>query len=114
MDHLFDLAIKRARQERVPGKNYFFSAIGIRKDGAVVFSTNAAVTKQTCPHAHAEARLVRKLGPDATVIVARVTFDGNPALAKPCPNCENLLRHRRVTKVYYTVATGEFERMRFS
>ncbi len=87
-------------------RDYQLGAIGIRADGAFVLSRNEGTKVRTFP-AHAEARLIRKLGKNATmVIVVRIAKDGKLAMAKPCVHCEQALRNLNVKKVYYTTANG--------
>lgn len=91
------------------------AAVGLRADGAVVTATNKAVRIVTPRgvegkklwHSHAEARLCRKLDAGAVVFVARVRQDGW-AMARPCARCLSLLRMRRVSAVYFTVAADEY------
>ncbi|MEM4379219.1 MAG: deaminase [Thermoplasmatales archaeon] len=47
----------------------------------------------------------------ATVYVYREYKNGKPALAKPCPVCEQELRRAGVAKVYYTDSHGYSEEM---
>jgi len=85
---------------------FWLGAVGIRKDGAVVRARNER-TKVPTPCAHAEARLCKKLGKDAPmVIVVRLLKNGNLSMAKPCPNCERALRRHRVKKVFYSTENG--------
>lgn len=89
-----------------PKRQFLLCSIGIRKDGAVVISRNE---RSVCrnPAAHAEARLVRKLGFDAPMIlVVRILKNGDLAMAKPCPDCERALRAYRVKKIFYTTENG--------
>lgn len=87
-------------------RHYLLGAVGIRKDGAIVRARNQQTKiPDTC--VHAEARLCKKLGKDAPmVIVVRVSKTGELAMAKPCPNCERLLKRYRVKKVFYTTGNG--------
>lgn len=85
-------------------------AIGIRSDGAIVVSQNGSDRIRN-PNIHAEARLVNKLDYGATVYVIRCRADGSFGIAKPCPNCEQLLRNARVKQVFYTIdSDGNFEK----
>jgi tRNA(Arg) A34 adenosine deaminase TadA len=91
----------------------FIAAVGLRTDGTLVSSLNGCST-EISPSSHAEARLVRKLGVGATVYVGRVLrLDGSVAMAKPCVRCENLLRHRGVKRVYYTIGPKEWGCLEF-
>lgn len=101
-------------------RTYLLGAIGIREDGAIVHSKNEAVfdtfTAQTgdevyrkIPHAHAEARLAKKLGFSATVYVARVAKGTRElAMARPCEICQNILRAYRVKRVFYTISPNRW------
>lgn len=87
-------------------RDHFLGAIGIRKDGAIVVARNEPTQVRT-PSAHAEARLVKKLGKDADlVVVVRVTKNGALAMAKPCKKCALALKNYRVKKVFYTTENG--------
>ncbi len=85
---------------------FWLGAVGVRKDGAIVRARNEK-TKVPTPCAHAEARLCKKLGKEAPlVIVIRLQKDGNLAMAKPCHNCERALRRHKVKKVFYSTNSG--------
>lgn len=82
--------------------------VALRKDGAVVQSYNGTAT-DVCPTAHGEARIASKLDVGSVVYVARVRRDnGKLAMAKPCPNCERVLRLRGVKRVEYTINEHEY------
>lgn len=89
-------------------RSYFLGAIGVRSDGVVVMARNDMIQTPE-PSAHAEARLVRKLGKDASmVVVVRVLKGtGKLAMAKPCKHCQSALKNFRVKKVYFTTDDGE-------
>lgn len=101
------LAGSYAKTEREEPKAYRFGGIGVRADGAVVKSRNGSGLGPVPEH-HCEARLCRKLTPGSTVYVARVSRAGDWALARPCANCERLLRNRGVARCYYTIAPDEY------
>lgn len=93
-------------------------AMGIRRDGVLVFSSNGASKPSSCDKlririAHAEQRLAQKLGMGAVIYVARLKRDGSRGLAKPCQNCERILRSRGVVRVYYTIADNEYGVLEF-
>lgn len=81
-------------------------AVGLRSDGVLVCAANGPA-KAVQPKAHAESRLCRKLGADATVFVVRVSGDGY-GMSRPCKRCATQLRARRVTRVFYTVSSAEY------
>lgn len=88
-------------------RQYLIAALSERTDGAIVVSTNLTV-QNPAPTAHAESRVLRKSDAGCTLYVARVTRDGFWAMSKPCSNCQKIIRSKRVKKVYYTIAEGEY------
>ncbi len=109
MRHFLEQAIEYARK-RDDSRTFLVAAIGIRADGAVVRARNESVgIPQRC--AHAEARLVKKLGRAAEVVyIARYRpGTGDWGIAKPCHNCERVLRWAKVKKVVYTSGPNEFQ-----
>lgn len=91
-------------------RTYHIGAVAIRKDGARVSSFNIP-TKTPTPPAHAEARLLRKVDKGAVVYVARRLKDGRLACAKPCKHCEQALRNKKVSAVYFTGEDGQWYRL---
>jgi cytidine deaminase len=84
-------------------RSFHLGAIAIRNDGAIVKTMNAP-SQVPSSKAHAEARLTRKMGFGAEVFVARVAKGSKEwAMAKPCPNCQSILKAFRAYKVYYTI-----------
>ena len=83
-------------------RNFQLGCVAVRKDGAIVVSTNE-MTRVPQPKGHAESRALRKAGHGATLYVARVTRLNELAMAKPCPRCQALIRSFGVVKVYYTI-----------
>lgn len=88
-------------------RNFRLGAVGERNDGVRVFARNGSGIVPT-PDAHAEARILRKLDVDATVYVARILRNNQWALAKPCQPCQKRLAAKGVSRVYYTIAPGEY------
>ena len=87
-------------------RQYWLGAIGIRKDGAIVMARNEASPGRN-PHIHAEARLTKKLGLDAPlVLVVRILKNGDLAMAKPCEHCQAILKNHRVKTIVYTTESG--------
>jgi hypothetical protein len=93
--------------------SHCFAALGLRSDGDLVLSRNGGCPNQRMPLSHAEARLCRKLDVGSYVYVARTLKDGTPAMARPCRNCERLMRSRGVARIYYTIGPGEYGVMTF-
>lgn len=91
-------------------RNFILGAIGIRKDGVSVSAKNGAVISSTfddyriISDAHAECRVIRKLGKLGTIYVARVLKkDGSLAMARPCGICRLRIQAAQVKKVYYSI-----------
>lgn len=94
-------------------RRYRVGAVGIRRDGTVVYAWNGSVEVPT-PCMHAEARLVKKLDWGSTVYVARTRKDnGKMAMAKPCKDCERVLRQRGIKRVEYTINEHEYGVLEF-
>jgi tRNA(Arg) A34 adenosine deaminase TadA len=89
-------------------RKFHLAAVGVRRDGAIVVSTNGGVSGARTYSAHAEARLARKLDRGAIVYVARTLRDGRIAIARPCVRCQKALANARVSKVYYTISETEW------
>jgi len=107
--------IKQAGKYAKKGERRVFllGAIGIRADGATVHAHNHSVKFPT-PTAHAEIRLLKKLGMDAElVVVARIALnDGGYRMSKPCKNCDSALKNARVKKIVYSTGPNSFETMK--
>lgn len=86
-------------------------AVGLRSDGTLVAAYNGPA-KNKQPSAHAEARLCRKMDYYGTVFVVRRTPNGY-GLARPCANCQTILKSRKVERVYYTVGPTEYGVLEF-
>lgn len=89
-------------------RKYRLAAIGIRNDGAIVTATNGGVKGARCPSAHAESRVSRKLDVSSVVYVARTLHSGAVSLGRPCKSCQLIMKHRGVSKCYYTIGPEEF------
>lgn len=103
---LLDLAIRTATKR--PGSRQFLvGAVAIRADGAIVHARNEAAALP-CPHAHAEARLMRRAGyaPEEVLVVRIARQDGGLVMAKPCTSCEALLWAQGAKVVYYSTHNG--------
>jgi cytidine deaminase len=108
----FEIA-SRLAIEKEDRRSFIFGAIGIRNDGRMVKALNGP-TVSPSKQAHAEARLARKLDVGSEVYVARVLIiSGDFAMAKPCHNCERILRSVGVKRVYYTIGPGEYGILEF-
>lgn len=104
VDKLLQMA---ARVAKIGSDNRKFcvGAVAIRRDGVFVCARNGA-PKHKVPHAHAEARVLRKAGKGAILFVARCLRSGGVGMAKPCATCEAACRARGVKRAYYTTEDG--------
>ena len=91
-------------------RGFWLGAVGIREDGVIVQSRNGAVNcssmtdYQLIPGAHAEGRVLRKMGRGGVIFVARVAKkDRAFVMARPCPTCRVRITSAKVEKVYYTI-----------
>jgi len=96
-------------------RNFLLGAIGVRQDGVSVSAKNGAVISSTyddyriISDAHAECRVIRKLGKYGIIYVSRVLKkDGTFAMARPCGGCQLRIRAAKVKKVYYTVNNSQY------
>jgi tRNA(Arg) A34 adenosine deaminase TadA len=96
-------------------KNFWLGSVGIRRDNVIVSAKNGAVYStevedyQLMPNAHAEGRLLRKLGKGGIVFVARVAKGTRKlAMARPCDICRSRLRAMNIVRVYYTINENQY------
>ena len=107
MKQLLTLAAKIALAQSGSKKNFLLAAVVKRKDGAITVSSNCN-TKRPDPSVHAEYRVLKKADVGCELFVARVTRDGQWAMAKPCKFCQARIRNRGVKRVYYTISPNEW------
>lgn len=97
-------------------RHFYIGCVGVREDGVVVASKNGA-TKfssivahyELLPNSHAEGRVLRKLGRNGTLYVARVARkDGSFAMSRPCRMCQNRIKSAGVKKVYYSISDNQY------
>ena len=90
---------------------FLLSAVAIRYDGAIVGSSNSS-TELPFRMAHAEYRLAKKLDKYSSVYVVRIRLlDGSFAMARPCKDCQKVLRFKNVEKVYYTISHNQYGKL---
>lgn len=105
--HYLEIAAQTAVNKQ-DERSFLIGCVGIRNDGTLVKSLNGP---SKCPtrEAHAEYRCCNKLDVGATLYVARVRIcDGAMGMSRPCQNCLKKIKSKRVKRVYYTIAPGEF------
>jgi tRNA(Arg) A34 adenosine deaminase TadA len=88
-------------------RKHKLGAVGIRTDGTIVKSGNLE-NRLPEPQAHAEARVVKKLGWGGIVYVARVLSDGSLALAKPCKTCQGIMKYNGVRRCFFTISDNSY------
>jgi hypothetical protein len=93
---------------KIDERSFLLGAVGIRADGVLVKSSNASAEIPN-RFLHAEKKLSAKLTPRSIVYVARIRLDnGQYGMAKPCWDCEKVLRSKGVSRVYYTISYNEY------
>lgn len=111
MSNMFKLAgeIAKPTIDNDP-RNFYVGCIGIRDDGTQVAAKNGAVFStavdnyQLLPSSHAEGRVLRKLGKNGVIYVARISkSSGGYAMARPCGMCQVRIKSFNVKKVYYSI-----------
>ena len=102
-----DLATRIAKANSSKDKHFLFGVVCLRRDGAVITSTNIR-TMDPMVEAHAESRALRKAGHGATLWIARIDRHGQWVMAKPCMQCASLIRNHDVKQVYYTVSKDTY------
>lgn len=102
-----ELAARIAAGANWNEKHFLLGAVAVRQDGAIITATNLRTVDRHHP-AHAEHRILRRCGMDATLYVARVDRLGKWAIAKPCPKCQAYIKNRNVKKVIYTVSHNTY------
>lgn len=96
-------------------RSFWLGSVGIRRDGALVVARNGAVHStstddyQVIPSAHAEGRVLRKLGKGGIIYVSRVSKKTKKlAMSRPCVYCQAGIHAMQVRKVIYSVNSYQF------
>jgi len=96
-------------------RGFWLGAVGIRKDGTMVYSKNgtffstAVDDYQAIPQVHAEGRVLRKMDFGGTLYVARVSReDRSLKMARPCRMCQVRIKSKGIKKVYYTINNKQY------
>lgn len=112
---MLDKALEHARKH--PGGRYRFAAIVCDKAGNVLamahnsyikthpmqYRAAAKVGQPQRPFLHAEiAALVKSRGEGYSLSVARITNDGEPALAEPCAICRLAMKEAGIKRIEWT------------
>jgi len=91
-------------------RGFWIGAVGIRRDGVMVFSKNGAFFSttvadyQAIPQVHAEGRVLRKMDYGGILYVARVARkDHSLQMAMPCAMCKIKIKSKKIKKVYFTI-----------
>lgn len=97
-------------------RNFWLGAVGRREDGVLVTAKNgAAETSHSVkqyelqPNSHAEGRLLRKLGKNGIIYVARVAKGTRKfAMAMPCGMCQIRIKSAHTRLVYFTINETQY------
>jgi len=60
-------------------------------------------------HLHAEMKALKKSKPGDALVVIRFTKAGNVKIAKPCVFCQQHIRNKKISEVYYSDDDGEMK-----
>jgi tRNA(Arg) A34 adenosine deaminase TadA len=105
--NFFEMAGKFA-VSKDDNRAFLIGSAAVRKDGVMVFATNS-VSQEPNRQAHAEYRISAKIDRGSTVYVARIRLlNGEFAMARPCVDCQKILKSKRVKRVYYTISHNEY------
>jgi len=99
-----------AKETAVKGseiRQHRIGAVGIRRDGVIVKSANLP-NRNPEPMAHAEVRVMKKMGYGGVIYVARVLRNGTVTMAKPCKGCQATMRFNGIDKCFYTISENEY------
>ena len=106
---LLQQAICFAARTKHAKKKSYHACIALRKDGVYVVSANSGPIEEPFPAAHAEFRCLVKATIQSTLWVARVARDKKTwAYSKPCKTCTEMIKNKKVNKVYYTVGPNQY------
>lgn len=105
----FDLAKKLSKKSQ--HHSYKMGCVIVNKNKVVSLGINKIKTHTKSPHRfkmlHAEIDAVLGIDQEelkgCTAYVYRGTKDGKPAMSKPCPACQTILKEAGIKQVYYTV-----------
>jgi len=105
--YYFDLAEKIALSKD-DKRSFKVGALCVRNDGVIVGAPNSPVAEPD-RKAHAEYRTAKKIDFNGVFYIVRMLRrDNSLAIARPCPDCANVLRAKRVKKVYYSISPNEY------
>lgn len=99
-----------AKKVAIKGRNkkqYHLGCVAKRKDGSIVSAFNTRSWGKS-PRSHAEAKALKKAGKGSILWVSRVLANDSYGLAKPCKDCQRLIKKYEVKKVYYSISDSEF------
>lgn len=95
------------------GHNDYTRSHPARRVGRVYRDTRSHQTRDYRPCLHSEVSAIIRLGVEDlsryTVVNARVLNDGSVGMARPCPNCLELLRQMGSRRLVWTCENGEVE-----
>lgn len=96
-------------------KNFLLGCIGIRaQDGVMVSAKNGAVITSSynsykiIGDAHAEMRVLKKMGRGGILYTTRILKNGTFAMARACAGCRQRIKMAEVDRVYYTIDQNHY------
>ena len=73
--------------------------------------------KYSCIHSELDALVRAKIDVErfkkCTIVNVRLNRFNHVNLSRPCMNCQNLLKHYKFKKIYYTNENGRFEEYKY-
>jgi pyrimidine deaminase RibD-like protein len=93
-------------------RNYRLGAVGIRTDGTLVCSSNIT-TREPRKEAHAEYRVCQKLNIGSVIFVVRIGESNRLRMARPCKDCQSMMKNGGIDRVYYSISDNEYGVIRF-
>lgn len=98
----FDIAAKLTAAKK-DNRSFLVGSVAVRKDGTMVQAINSP-TQEPDRTTHSEYRISKKCDVGAMVYVVRVRLlNGLHAMSRPCKTCEKIMRHRGISKAFYTI-----------
>jgi len=71
--------------------------------------TRGGTNYKPCRHSETEClNRLKKVPNNFTMINTRINNQGEIAMARPCPNCEKVLREKKFKKLLYTINDKEY------
>lgn len=96
-------------------RSFILGCVGVRNDGSVFGAKNGAVSTSSFTDykiigdAHAERRVLKRLGKGGTIYTSRILKkDSSFAMARPCSGCRGWIKQAGVVKAYYSIDNNHY------